>query len=130
MKNTFKSSKKQNIFKDKKNANQDTIAEHCYKLGVDADCRGNCPLAINLYTKSIEITPCPVLAYINRGAMYAESGNYKKAIADFTKAIQLAPNFGAAYYHRGLAYKKIKKNKQSNSDFIKACYLKNEYCKQ
>lgn len=129
MKRTFDSSKKQNILKDEKNTNQDTTAEHCYKLGVDADCQNNCPLAINYYTKSIEITPCPVLAYINRGTMYAESGNYKKAIADFTKAIQLAPNFAAAYYHRGLINKKLGNKAQANSDFSKACSLKREYCK-
>jgi tetratricopeptide (TPR) repeat protein len=129
MKKMPESPRNQNIFTGENNINQDMTAEICYKLGVDADCLGNCKLAINYYTKAIELTPCLVLAYINRGTLYADLGNYEQAIVDFTKAIKLAPNFASAYRHRGLVYKKLGNGPQAKIDLNKACSLNKEYCK-
>ena len=52
--------------------------------------------AIAYYTQAIELKPDFLQAYSNRGAAYAEKGEFDKALKDFTKAIQLKPDLSEA----------------------------------
>jgi tetratricopeptide (TPR) repeat protein len=61
-------------------------------------------LAINDFTKAIDINPRYAEAYSKRGAAYINKGEYDKAISDSNKAIEINPNYAEAYGHRGWAY--------------------------
>ncbi len=67
--------------------------------------QGNYSLAIEDFTKAIEIDPKLAPAYINRGVAYRKNGNINQAIEDYTKAIQLNTEYdGEAYIDRARAY--------------------------
>jgi len=45
------------------------------------------------------------LAYTNRGAAYANLGEYPRAIKDFDEALRLDPQLALAYTNRGATYR-------------------------
>lgn len=61
-------------------------------------------MAIEEYTKSIELAPQLAEAYYNRGVTYHTKGNLDLAIADYDQAIELDPQLAKAYYNRGVTY--------------------------
>ena len=63
--------------------------------------KGDYDLAIQDYTKAIELTPDDAEAYYNRGNAYALKGACDPAIQDLTKAIRLRPRYAKAYNNRG-----------------------------
>ena len=63
------------------------------------------------------------MAYSNRGAAYADLGEYQQAIADYTSAIELDPNLAMAYFNRGVAYKVLAEKAEAIADFEKVITL-------
>ena len=61
-------------------------------------------LAIQNYTKAIELDSKYALAYRNRGLSWREKGDYDRAIQDYTKAIELNPKYADAYFQRGFVW--------------------------
>ena len=80
-------------------------------------------LAIQDYTKAIELRPNYEVYYFCRACSYAELEQYELAIKDFTKAIELDPNDDYYYYRRGEAYKKLKQYERAIQDFDKAIQI-------
>ena len=62
---------------------------------------GDYDLAIEAFTKAIELNPNLAMAYSNRGGAYRDKGDYGRAIEDCTTAIELNPNLAMAYSNRG-----------------------------
>ena len=60
-------------------------------------------IAINDYTKAIEIYPSNTKAYIQRGRTYIGLGNYELAKKDLSRSIMLEPNNEKALFYRGIA---------------------------
>ena len=60
--------------------------------------------AIRHYTEALKLKPDLWSIYTNRGAAYADKGEFDAAIQDYTKAIELNPELADAYYNRGIAY--------------------------
>jgi tetratricopeptide (TPR) repeat protein len=58
-------------------------------------------LALEEYTKAIEIYPIYSLYYSNRAAIYQKQQNYELALKDYTKAIQIEPQNAHRYYTKG-----------------------------
>ena len=58
-------------------------------------------LALEEYSKAIEIHPNYPLYYSNRAAIYKKQQNYKLALADYTKAIQIEPKNAYRHYIKG-----------------------------
>ena len=54
-------------------------------------------VAVEDYTKAIELNPNDAQAHNNRGAAYGEKDDFGRAIEDYTKAIELKPDFAEAY---------------------------------
>ena len=66
-------------------------------------------IAIEFYTKVIELNPQNAEAYAKRGNAKYLSANYKEAVKDYTKALEIDPNRENAYYNRALAKSNLKK---------------------
>ena len=84
-------------------------------------------LAIQNYTKVIELDPTYVPAYNNRGLARRDLDYLVDAIQDFTKAIELDPKYARAYYNRGLALSDQGNLTAAAQDYTKAIELDPEY---
>jgi len=68
---------------------------------------GNLDASITTYSKVIEISQLPDLAYCARGYAYAQIGQYDSAVEDFSRAIGLTRHLGLAYHLRADVYRKL-----------------------
>ena len=77
----------------------------------------------DFYTKAIKNNPNYMDAYINRGLVYNELGEYEKSIQDYNKAIELDSKCALAYNNRG--YTKFKQDDYEGAlkDYNKAILL-------
>jgi tetratricopeptide (TPR) repeat protein len=64
-------------------------------------------IAIEKYTKAIDLDPENAIHYRNRGDAYFKDEEYEAAIADFTEAIRLKSDDAIAYSNRGNAYREL-----------------------
>jgi tetratricopeptide (TPR) repeat protein len=78
-------------------------AEWYHSQGFEARKKGEFHLAIEYYTKALEIIPNHFKALFNRGFAYDKIGSYDAAIEDYTQAIKLDPKNAYAYYNRGIS---------------------------
>jgi len=82
--------------------------------------------AIKDCSKSIELNPDLVvlhLAYLQRGAAYAQLNDYDQAMKDYNKVLEILPNFAEAFVVRGDLFSKLGNYDQSLKDFNKAVEL-------
>ena len=57
-------------------------------------------LAIQEYTKAIQLNPNSDGAYNNRGSVYEKLKQYERAFQEYSKALQLNPNSAKFYNNR------------------------------
>ena len=55
---------------------------------------------------ALHLNPNYADAYYNRGATYADIGDYERALHDYDQALQIAPNDAESYIGRGVVYKR------------------------
>ena len=75
------------------------------------------PLAIEEYTKAIELDPTNHVYYGNRAFAHIKIENFGSAILDANTATELNPKYVKAYYRRADANLALGKVKQSLVDF-------------
>ncbi|MDR1736419.1 MAG: tetratricopeptide repeat protein [Oscillospiraceae bacterium] len=95
-----------------------------FSRGYFYSSEGEHNLAIEDYSKAIELKPDYAYAYNNRGAAYNSLGKYDLAIEDFNKAIELKPDNAYAYNNRGVAYNSLGKYDLAIEDFNKVIELR------
>ncbi|KAH3686345.1 hypothetical protein WICPIJ_002707 [Wickerhamomyces pijperi] len=76
----------------------------------------NLDLAIEKYTKAIELNPNNAIYYSNRAHVDIKLENYGSAIIDSTKAISVDPSYLKAYYRRAIANNNLFKHKLAVQD--------------
>lgn len=103
-------------------------AKRYINIGIDYYHIGNYNLAIENFTKAIELTPKDFYPYSFRGEAYVEIGYYNLAINDYTKSIQLNPNESGGYTDRGVAYGLQGNYKSAIKDAKKGCELNSKSC--
>lgn len=82
-----------------------TIAFAWNNLGFYEAEEGKLRLAIDYYTRAIELNPEFSFAYNNRGLAYDALGLYESAIKDFNEALTIKNNEDPTlYFNRGLTY--------------------------
>ena len=86
--------------------------------------KGEVDLAIENFTKAIELKPDYALAYNNRGAVYRSKGEHDLAIEDCNKAIQLKSDYAEPYSNRGAAYRNKGDYDRAIEDYDLAIKLK------
>ena len=83
--------------------------------------------AIEDYSQAIKIKPDFPNAYVNRGIVCADKGEYDRAIADFSKAIEIKSDYADAYLGRGAAYGSKDKYDQAIINYDQAIKIKPDY---
>lgn len=101
---------------------EDEAHTYCVQ-GIAHSEEGLHDLAIQDFTKAIELKPGFAVAYYNRGVSYTEKGLHDRAIQDLTKAIALEPGFAGAYHNRGFNYGKKGLLDLAIKDYTKAIEL-------
>jgi tetratricopeptide (TPR) repeat protein len=84
-------------------------AEEDFAKGYEAAGRGDLDEALRLYSRAIAskkklATGNLAIAYLNRGNIYADKGQYEKAINDYGAALKQDPSLGDGYLARGRVY--------------------------
>lgn len=75
-------------------------------------------LAIQNYSKAIELEPKRGSSYFNRGVTYSILRVHDKAISDYTKTLEYLPEQAAsAYMNRGISYAATRQNQKAIVDF-------------
>ena len=94
---------------------------------------GQLDMAIEAYSRAIDLNPGKVSAYNNRGITYADKGDFDQAIRDYNTAIQLNPELAKhpelakPYSNRGIAYYEKGDFDQAIRDYNTAMELDPEY---
>lgn len=77
--------------------------------------------AISVYDKWLETFPRDYIAYMERGNVFMEKGQYDQAILDYNKSLEINPKGAdAAYKNRGNAYYMKGQYDQAISDYSKS----------
>ena len=84
-------------------------------------------LAIEAYSKAIELKNDYYIAYNNRGTTKLEKTDLDAAIKDFNKAIELNKDYAYAYNNRSYVHYKKKNYKESIADCDKAIFMNDKY---
>ena len=61
-------------------------------------------MAIEAYSRAIELNPSNAKVYYNRGVAYSNTNMLDLAIEDYNTVLKLNPKYAKAYNNRGLAY--------------------------
>jgi len=85
--------------------------------------KGEYTLAVNDYSRAIELNPKDVSVYLNRGLAHYNQKNYDLAAADYDKAIELNPKDSMLYFNRGNSYEKLGNLQKAVVDYKKAFEL-------
>jgi tetratricopeptide (TPR) repeat protein len=102
-------------------------AEFYFKQGYEFYEKGDYELAIESFTKAIEINPLFEDAYGMRGYSHLQLMQYQEAIDDFTKAIEINPLNYTSFYNRGLSYKNLFQYHKSIIDYNKSIEINPSY---
>lgn len=91
---------------------------------INADCieqQGSVPLAIQEYSRAIELDANEPLFYLRRGLANAKAGNSSAAIQDMSAAININTQYAEAWYWRGMI--KYRSKQQPCADLQQAAQL-------
>ncbi len=72
------------------------------------------------YDNALRLNPRLVYAWLNKGNIYYENGDYTSALQCYSEAIKLDPSFGSAYFNRGITYLHIGNKRFAFADLSKA----------
>lgn len=95
-----------------------------YSRGAAYEMKKNSDRAIADYTKAIELDPRHTAAYVQRGILRTEGGDFDPAIVDLTKAIEIEPASFDAYLARGVAHFRKDDYKKAIADYTKSIEIK------
>jgi tetratricopeptide (TPR) repeat protein len=82
----------------------DPEAEEHFYQGIEYRRQKNNALAMEEFTRSIELDPDYYYAYYNRARVYYENGELESCLADYNKAIELSPDNVYWIIERGFLY--------------------------
>jgi stress-induced-phosphoprotein 1 len=98
------------------------IANSFKEKGNVAFQAGDNDLAIELYSKGIEMDPDNEIIYSNRSAAYMKADFKSKALYDAEKCVQLAPQWAKAHSRLGAAQQALKRFDNAMDSFKKGIF--------
>ncbi|MES2676829.1 MAG: tetratricopeptide repeat protein [Pseudomonadota bacterium] len=78
---------------------------------------------MDLLNRALELASDDAPCYLQRGVVFANSGQNQEAFNDFTKAIELGLKDSQTFYQRAMVAKNLGRHKESVADFTKAITL-------
>lgn len=81
--------------------------KYCNNMGIAYSRLGNHEIAIDYYTRSIEINPRDPDVYVNRAGDYDDVGKRDEAFSDITKAIDIDNRCFSAYDVRSVIFEEL-----------------------
>ena len=104
--------------------NDPNLLNAMYNRGLAYHKTGYYQMAIDDFTRVLNLSPGDVPAYLNRGNAFALSKQRTNAIDDYTKAIALDPANGTLYFARGITLQEMPDTLDNGiEDFKKAVGL-------
>ena len=92
--------------------------QEAVRLSLEA--KNDLNLAVQNYSKAIELAPKRGTSYFNRGVTYSILRIHDKAISDYTNALQFVPEQALSIHmNRGISYAAIQQNQKAIADFQK-----------
>jgi hypothetical protein len=92
--------------------------QEAQRLALEA--KNDLNLAVQNYSKAIELAPKRGTSYFNRGVTYIILRIHDKAISDYSNALQLVPEQALSIHmNRGISYAAIQENQKAIADFQK-----------
>lgn len=85
-------------------------------------------VAIELYTKAIELDDQQALFYGNRSMAYLKKELYGSALEDANMALKLDPGYSKGYYRRATAYMALGKLKLALKDYDTVFSHRSKFC--
>jgi tetratricopeptide (TPR) repeat protein len=104
-------------------ATQKGTALDYFLLGNESFTQGKFSVAIEYYSKAIEIDRNYSRAYYNRGTALSKLKDHNGAIGDYNKAIELNRDYADAYYNRGNSKKALSDYQGAITDYTKVIEL-------
>jgi len=98
-------------------------AEQHNKRAQEFEQSGSFGMAIEEYSRAIQLRPQFTEAYYGRGWAYETTGAHEQAIMDFNRVIQHLPDFAGAYYGRGWVYERTGRIDQAIKEYGKTVRL-------
>lgn len=98
-------------------------AEFYFNQGIELFEKRIYELAIESFTKAIEINPNYTNAYLNRGITKFQLKQYQEAIIDYSKVINIDVNYSDAYYNRANCYLLLTRFYEAIIDYKKVTEL-------
>ncbi len=98
--------------------------EELGRLALDA---GRVQEAIDYLTRSIELDPQFVKAYINRAAAFSHQQEHEKALKDHNQVLRLAPGYFLTFYNRGITHSALGKWENAFQDFSRVLEVDPSY---
>ena len=101
----------------------DPEAEEHFSQGLEYERQAEHDLAMEEFTKAIELDPEYYYAYVNRGLVYYRLGDLESSLADYSRAIDLRGDNAYWIFERGLLYWEYGDGDMAISDLEKAIEL-------
>lgn len=108
---------------NQQNQNNNDIVKNALTSGMEQRNAGNFDVAIEIYTKAIELVPNNAGLYADRGRVNREKGDLDSALEDVNKALDLSPEEGWIYAERAVAYQVKGEKELALRDYKKALEL-------
>ncbi len=103
------------------------IIKTFFDEGRQFEDEGKYDQAIEVYTKTIEMSPELAEAYFNRGLVYKKKNEFDNAMADYNKAVERKPDFAMAYNNIGNIFNKKQEFEKAIKNYSKAVNLDKNY---
>lgn len=84
-------------------------------------------LAINDYTRILEIKPGDSDTLMNRGLSYQSKADHTLAISDFNEVLLVYPTYARGYLQRGVSFLKLGLYEQALNDFARTITINPDY---
>jgi Tfp pilus assembly protein PilF len=98
----------------------DPQAEEHFWQGIEYNRQENNALAMEEFTRAIELDPDYYLAYYNRALVYYQNGELENCLADYNQAIALSPENVYWTIERGFLYLKLGEWEKATLDLERA----------
>jgi len=102
-------------------------SEYIFQIGNSYEQLDSSQLAIEFYTKAIQLENDKFLYYFKRGTLLLYKGRFKEAESDFNESLLLNPRHDNSLHNRGIARYKMGQSRKACEDWCLASELGNPH---